>query len=347
MTVESAKQEPLKISVVIPTYNMAHVISDTLKSVLHQTYTNFEIIVQDNDSRDATREVVRALADPRIKYFKNVSNLGYAKNLLEGRKNCTGDVLYFLGADDILSKNALEETARVFLSHGEVGAVTRPYFWFQESLDIPIRVTPGANLHKDAVISLGEFEKALYPLHNEILGQLSGLAFRMKYLEERFFTVENDWIAHGYPFLHIFKNHPVVFLKNCPVAIRIGSNLIRQKNSPAYNTSPTKRWIEMLDEILSEKKYRSFKDFFIRRVIAVNFVGLVQIRAYSSVQHVFREIRYLVVYKWTNVFDLKFWFFSLGCLLVPRGVLISAVDYYKNRLNSKFLKKIDFEYDIS
>lgn len=345
----TSEQEPLTISVVIPTYNMAHVIGDTIKSVLNQTYKNFEVIVQDNDSQDNTAAVVQSFPDFRIKYFKNSANLGYAKNLIAGWKNCTGDILYFLGADDILSKNAIEETITVFMKDENIGAVTRPYFWFQGSIDqigTPIRVTP--TLRENEAIDISNIPRAAcYVMHNEILGQLSGLAFRMKYLQESFFTKENNWIAHGYPFLHVFKKHPVVFLKNHQVAVRIGENTIRKKGSTLYHISPTRRWIEMLDEILQEDEFKELKKYFIKKIIASNYVGLVQIKSYAGMYFLLREIGYLLKYKISNILNVKFWFFSLGSIVVPSFLLGKMTDYYKNRINSRILKEIHFEYDLS
>lgn len=338
--------QKLKFSIAIPTYNMGHTIRETLASVLNQSYSNFEVIIQDNDSNDNTFEVIKSFSDPRIKYFKNDNNLGYSRNLIQAKKNCTGDIIYFLGADDILSKNALSETCQAFLRDDSVGAVTRPYFWFQEDINVPIRITPRLNDRKDELVYIQDNEKAIQVMHNEILGQLSGLAFRMKYLEESFFTKENDWIAHGYPFLHVFKKHPVVYLKNYQVAVRIGANNIRQKGSSLYNASPTKRWIEMLDEIFHEEEFQKFKLLFIKQIISANYLGLIQIKCYSRIKFLIREIYYLVKYRWSNLLVLKFWFFSLGCLIIPSSILIKIVDYYKNKINNKLLKTVDFEYSL-
>lgn len=338
------------MSVVIPAYNMAHVIGDTIKSVLNQSYGNFEIIVQDNDSQDHTAAAVRSFADPRVRYFKNSANLGYAKNLIAGWRNCTGDILYFLGADDILSKNALKETAAAFMKDENIGAVTRPYFWFQGLTDqvrTPIRVTPAINERQDETIDIHDVQRAVYAMHNEILGQLSGLALRMKYLQGSFFTEENDWIAHGYPFLQVFKKHPVVFLKNYQVAVRIGGNTIRQKGSTLYNISPTKRWIEMLDEILYEDEFKNLKAYFIKKIIASNHVGLVQIKSYAGMYFLLREIGYLLKYKISNILDARFWFFALGSIAVPSSLLGKMTDYYKSRINNKMIKGIHFEYNLS
>lgn len=340
-------KELLKISVVIPAFNMEKTIKETIASVLNQTFRNFEIIVQDNDSTDNTATIVKSFVDSRIRYFKNSQNIGYAKNLIEGWKNCTGDILYFLGADDVLSKYTLAETSEAFLINDNIGAVTRPYFWFQENVDIPIRLTPSINDNKNEIIYIHEFKKAIYAMHNEILGQLSGLAFRMKYLEDSFFTKENDWIAHGYPFINIFKKHPIVFLKNYQIAVRIGTNTIRQKGSSSYDISPTKRWAMMLDEILYEKEFQKFKNYFIKKIIASNYLGLIQIKGYSGLKFLLREIYYLIKYNQMNIFSLKFWFFSLGCIFIPSSILTKMTDYYKNKINCKIIKRVDFTYDIN
>lgn len=341
------KSEGLKISVMIPTYNMANTIQETLKSVLNQTYNNFEIIIQDNNSQDNTYKIIKSFSDSRIKYFKNDINIGYARNLIAGKKNCQGDILYFLGADDILSNNALLDTSNAFMVDNEVGAVTRPYFWFQDDINIPIRVTPHVFNTEDEIIYIKDNKKAIHAMHNEILGQMSGLAFRIKYLKDSFFNTENDWIAHGYPFMHIFKKYPIVFLKNYQVAVRIGSNVIRQKGTTAYAVSPTKRWIDMLDEVLYEKKFQAFKNYFIKKIIASNYLGLVQIKNYSCLKFLLREIYYMVKYNLQNLFNVNFWFFSLGCILIPSSLLIKLVDFYKNKIYSKTVSKIQFEYRIS
>jgi len=340
-------EKELKFSVVIPVYNMEKTIGDTIASVLNQTYQNFEIIVQDNNSVDKTAEVIRSFFDPRIKYFKNDTNIGYGKNLIAGWKNCSGDVIYYLCADDVLSKNALLETNMAFQKDEGVGAVTRPYFWFHEDINKPVRVTPMLNRKKDEIVGIKNFSKAVIVIHNEVLGQLSGLAFRKKYLKESYFTTCDEWIPHGYPFLHIFKNYPVVFLKNCQVAVRIGHNNIRKKGNSVYAISPTIRWISMINEILTEKEHQRFKKYYINNVIAVNFIGLVQIKCYASFSCLLREIWYLLKYRWLNILDLKFWFFSLGCIIVPSSLLAKMVDWYKNKINSKSMRKLYFEYDTS
>src|SRR3989344_2535378 len=57
------------VSIIIPTYNRAYILGTAIKSVLAQTYLNWELIIMDDGSTDNTREAVEAFKDPRIKYY--------------------------------------------------------------------------------------------------------------------------------------------------------------------------------------------------------------------------------------------------------------------------------------
>ena len=70
-----------KVSVAITAYNQAHYIGQAVESVLAQDYPNLEVVVSDNHSTDPIQEVMaRYTSDPRIKYFRNETNLGMIGN---------------------------------------------------------------------------------------------------------------------------------------------------------------------------------------------------------------------------------------------------------------------------
>ena len=64
------------ISVIIPTYNRAHMIGRAIQSVLNQTYQGFEVIIIDDGSADNTEEVVNSFNDGRLRYIKIKENSG-------------------------------------------------------------------------------------------------------------------------------------------------------------------------------------------------------------------------------------------------------------------------------
>ena len=100
----------VKISVIIPCYNQAHFLNDSVGSVLAQTYTNWECIIVNDGSTDNTEEVAKQLIkdDERFIYKKQI-NRG-----LPGARNaalelCTGDFIQLLDADDALHPQKLEK----------------------------------------------------------------------------------------------------------------------------------------------------------------------------------------------------------------------------------------------
>lgn len=90
-----------KVSVIIPTYNRANLIRETINSVLNQTYQNFEILIIDDGSTDNTKTVVQSFKDSRIKYIlqKHCGLPAKARN--KGLNVAKGEFIAFLDSDDI------------------------------------------------------------------------------------------------------------------------------------------------------------------------------------------------------------------------------------------------------
>ncbi len=94
-------------SIIIPTYNRAHLIGRTIQSCLKQTYPHFEIIVVDDGSTDNTEQIIKSIPSSKIKYFKITnSERGYARNYGITSSNQENGIT-FLDSDDILLENYL------------------------------------------------------------------------------------------------------------------------------------------------------------------------------------------------------------------------------------------------
>jgi glycosyltransferase involved in cell wall biosynthesis len=335
--------DDLKFSILIPTYRGAGIIGETLRSIFSQSFTNYEIIIQEDASGDNIEEVIKSFNDPRIKFFRNEKNLSYAINLEVGRKNCTGDILYLMGQDDILGKNALLDTYRAFKLSDEIGAVTRPYYWFDKNIEIPVRAKKQLNQEKDEIVKITDKYDRILAVF-KTLDQLSGLAYRVKYMDRGFHP--DCFPCHIYPFASIFKKHPVVFLKDYNIAVRISSSQTRSISS-IYVKSPMQSWVEMFRTVFCEDKFKQLEKYCILNFVAVNYVGLVQLRNYAKFRYFLREIFYLIKYRRDNILSPQFWFFSLGCMIMPPFLLIPMVDWWKNTVYSTKLKYIKFEYQLS
>lgn len=97
------------VSIIMPSYNTAKYIEESIKSVLVQTYTNWELIIVDDCSTDNTDEIVRSfLSDDRIKYFKHEKNSGAAVSRNKALREAKGKWIAFLDSDDLWLPEKLE-----------------------------------------------------------------------------------------------------------------------------------------------------------------------------------------------------------------------------------------------
>ena len=97
------------VSIIMPSYNTAQYIDKSIKSVINQTYQNWELIIVDDASDDNTDEVVNAfLIDGRIRYFKNERNSGAAISRNKALREAKGKWIAFLDSDDLWSPEKLE-----------------------------------------------------------------------------------------------------------------------------------------------------------------------------------------------------------------------------------------------
>ncbi|WP_282042244.1 glycosyltransferase family 2 protein [Winogradskyella flava] len=119
--------QPL-VSIVTPMFNNEKVIEETIKSVLRQTYGNWELILVDDCSSDSTFATVKkhSKSDTRLKLFKQSKNQGAAEARNLGTKMAMGDYIAFLDADDLWKENKLELQTNI-LSLGNSDVVFGSY----------------------------------------------------------------------------------------------------------------------------------------------------------------------------------------------------------------------------
>lgn len=97
------------VSVIMPSWNTAKYIGESIQSVIDQTYKNWELIIVDDCSTDNTEEVINTFNDSRIRYFKNSNNLGAALTRNRALREAKGEWIAFLDSDDLWQPNKLKE----------------------------------------------------------------------------------------------------------------------------------------------------------------------------------------------------------------------------------------------
>ena len=131
------------ISVIMPALNAASHIGDAIRSVLDQTWQNWDLLVVDNGSQDDTARFVSEFNDPRIRSFlEHRRGVAHARN--KGLDNMRGSFFAFLDSDDLLPPRSLEARASILLARPELqfadGAMER---WNAEMTSLITTVTPG------------------------------------------------------------------------------------------------------------------------------------------------------------------------------------------------------------
>ena len=124
---------PPTFSVVIPTYNHVNYLRESLKSVMDQTFTDFEVIVVNNFSTDTTLDVVREVGGDRVQVvnYQNHGVIGAARNA--GITVSEGTYVAFLDSDDSWYPNKLERVSEAIQSNPQVGLFCHNQDWFREN----------------------------------------------------------------------------------------------------------------------------------------------------------------------------------------------------------------------
>ncbi|MPY81110.1 MAG: glycosyltransferase [Actinophytocola sp.] len=129
-----------RLSIGLPVYNGATYLSEAIDALLGQTYSDFELIISDNASTDDTADIGRsyAAADPRIRYLRQVRNIGCAPNHNVVVHEARGELFKWASNDDLYARDllqrcveALDEHPQIVLAHSwtamidDSGAVTQ------------------------------------------------------------------------------------------------------------------------------------------------------------------------------------------------------------------------------
>lgn len=116
------------VSVVLCVRNEEEYIRDCIKSILSQTYEDFEVIIVDDNSNDHTQAIIKEFDDGQMRYFRNEGWCGIAKSRNKGLKHARGEHVFFTDGDCKVSNNWIEEGLKSLKSLGCVGVEGRIYY---------------------------------------------------------------------------------------------------------------------------------------------------------------------------------------------------------------------------
>ncbi len=166
------------VSVCIPTYNYAKYLTQSIESVLSQSYTDYELIVVDDCSTDETDRLMIKLAsrDARIRYYRNSSNLGMVANWNYCLKLASGKYIKFLFADDLLiSIDALGKMVDLINRDYDVSLVASSRMIINEKSE---NIACWKYLDHDAVVSCPKVIKDCFVNDYNYIGEPTAVLFK-------------------------------------------------------------------------------------------------------------------------------------------------------------------------
>ncbi len=146
-----------KVTVIIPTYNRAHLIKDAVESVLNQTYQDFELIVIDDGSTDNSKEVLIGYKDKLRYIYQDNQGRSSARNL--GIRLAKGEYIAFLDSDDVWFPNKLERQVPILESASPDVVLVHGYKCI---VDKNLQPIPGWELKLRKLYTLAETEEETY-----------------------------------------------------------------------------------------------------------------------------------------------------------------------------------------
>ena len=171
------------VSICIPTYNGERYLRDTLDSVSKQTYTDLEIIINDDCSSDETVIVANNYAkyDKRIKIYQNTKNIGLVQNWNKTIRYASGKYLKLMCQDDLLYEMCILEQMQVLEKYQEVSLVTTASFIID---DYGKKYFKRKEFNKDIIIDGKKIIKKSISSGKNFIGEPSLIMYRKEAIKK-------------------------------------------------------------------------------------------------------------------------------------------------------------------
>ena len=214
------------VTVCIPVFNGEKFIEKTIKSVLQQSYTDYELLIIDNCSTDKTINIVNSFSDARINLIKNNQNIGLIGNWNRCLEYSKGKYIQFLCADDYLAKNCLEKKIEVFNKYSNICLVFNSSYIIDANDEIIMKRRPFLNdrLFDGKKIAYKSFIK------RNLFGEPSNVMFKKDLIKEiGYFDSKLCYSVDWDYWIKISTKGKVYFINDYLMYYRVISNSITGK----------------------------------------------------------------------------------------------------------------------
>jgi len=150
----------MSVTVLITTYNCGEYISQAIKSVLKQTYKDFELLIIDDGSTDNTQEIIKRFRDERIRFIQS-KHIGRSSALNLGLKEASNDLISFCDADDIIHPKKIEKQLSLIKNENDL-IFTDSAFFENDKILYELRIHNDLNTIKKKVALHGHLGPSVF-----------------------------------------------------------------------------------------------------------------------------------------------------------------------------------------
>ena len=195
------------ISVILPTYNNEQTIFDSIKSILNQSYKNFELIIVNDCSKDNTKKVIKSFDDSRIVYLENDRNIGRAQSRNKAIKKAKGNFIAVMDGDDISVPERLDIQLKYLMNNPSIDLVASNIIFFTDNKVIGVSDVK--------MYSLKDFNFFLRPIGLPHVTWMVRKDFfvNFKYNPNISMTIDQDLLLRSFKsFNYFLLKEPLVFV---------------------------------------------------------------------------------------------------------------------------------------
>ena len=272
----------MKISVVTASYNYAEYIEETIRSVLNQTYKDWEMIIVDDGSSDNSVKIIQKYIeqDERIKLVthENNANKGLKETLLLGISKAEGDWIVFLESDDMLREDYLEKKIEITKKYPDVGLIFNDAELFGDENRIAFSQKTYVKSHNELIKK--SFPRNIFKemnVNNKILS-FSTVMAKKSALYPEYFNTPVDRVLDWWLYIHITYENDVYYIPEKLTLWRLhkGSYISKRKGT-RFHFIQIHAYLDIYKKIKPDLK---FLLFILWTIILILFFKTTQLKIY-------------------------------------------------------------------
>ncbi len=254
------------ISIITTSYNYENYIAEMIKSVLNQTYIDWELIIVDDASCDNSVEVIKSFCgDKRIKLICHDKNKGLVQAVKTGLKYANGEWIAFLESDDLWVENALETRINAIKNNPNIGIIFNDVDEFGEENSV-LAVKNNLDKVRQKLANIAFPRNIFYDINiDNLLLTFSAVMIKREILEKYPLDTPIDALLDWWVFIHVAYKNDAFYINEKLTKWRQHKNsyLFRRKKNKFKSVNLEAYW----DIWKTQKLGISFLPFFIKTTI--------------------------------------------------------------------------------